>query len=76
MPIKVICGEKCGEPDDVEVTYERLIRTSDSNLAVLVQFEDEQLWLPFSRLVEHDAAEKTLRMTRWLGDEKGLSEED
>lgn len=68
--VKIICGEKCEEDDDVTFTYDKLKRATKK--AVLVKVDGESIWLPFSHIVAHDEAEQELRVTNWIASEKGL----
>lgn len=74
MSVRVVCGESCEEDNDVVATYCGLVRPGDK--AVLVEFDQGNIWVPFSHIVAHDESERTLRLTAWIADREGIEADE
>lgn len=58
------------DPDDVTFEYERLKHATDKS--VLVAVDGEDLWIPYSQIVEHYPDSNEMCITQWIALKKGL----
>lgn len=56
------------------VTYDKLIKYSNSGLAVLCRFDKQDVWFPMSQIKDRDLKENKMLLPLWLIEDKEIEE--
>lgn len=62
--------EQNDEP--VEIVYDVLLNDGTGLEAILIGFDDEELWIPKSLISEHDEKQCSLELPEWFALKHGL----
>jgi len=46
--------------------------SASTEKAILFQFDDEEVWLPKSQILDHSSTDKVVEIEDWIVEEKGL----
>lgn len=57
--------------DDLQIIFFDSLE-HETDLAYLLRFDEEKIWLPKSQVKDFDVLDRTLSIPRWLMEEKGL----
>lgn len=67
---KLIKYNATEDEDDVTFEYAKLKHATKE--AVLAKVDGEEIWIPYSQLVEHWPDSNEMRVTSWIAEKKGL----
>lgn len=67
----IINAKAEGSDDDVTVRFDKVKAVTAK--AVLVKVDGEEVWIPFSQLVDLFPGDSEMIITEWIAGEKGLN---